>query len=494
MLLHRSWWRVVLADPTLIPVPLDQDGLPDLHAHQIPEQSMRGSWLLIAPANARLCPDFAEVLRREARIRPEVGIFYADEVEEAGPGPKHLQLKPAMNLALQIADDYMGSPLMVLHSVFQRLRGFGDGTRTAVIYDFLLRAIQAGIGIECIPAVMIAHNGRRPRPLIDDRRRAVANWIVAADESLEIEPGLTEASLQLRRHFATFPEVTLVIATRQARQHQVRDGSFDKAHIVNFLESLTRTDWPLQRMKILIGDDVPDELIYAGGNYPFEVRRIDTQRAQGVPFNYAAKMNSLWRKTDTEFVIFMNDDIVVREAGWLRALMTFAMDENVGGVGARLLYADGRLQHAGIAGGLLGLCAHAWIYAPAQAKTYNDWALVHREWSMVTGAVFATRRRILELVNGFDERFSLEFNDVDLCMRMRLLGYKILYTPFAEMTHYEKASREDARPKGGQVALFLKRWGELLNHDPAFHPGFDMQNVYLDPVPIRGAWFDRDVA
>jgi hypothetical protein len=492
MQLHPSWWRAVLADPNMIPVPLDTDGMTDLRTHPIPERGTKDSWLVIAPASARLCPDFIAILRREAGIRPEVGVFYADEVEEVLTGSRRLQLKPSLNLPLQIADDYVGSPVMVLHSVFRRLRGFHDDVRSAAIYDFLLRAIQAGIGIERIPVVMIAHDGRRPRPLIDDRRRAVANWIATTGDSLEIDSGLTEASLQMRRRFGTFPEVTLVIATRQARQSNVENGNFEKPYIINLLQSLTCTDWPMQCLHVLIGDDISDESIYAGGDYPFEVRRVDTPRAQGVPFNYAAKMNRLWREVKTDFLVFLNDDVVVRESGWLRALMTFAMEERVGGVGARLLFGNGHVQHAGMPGGLFGTCGHAWIFAPAQAKTYNDWALVHREWSMVTGAVFATRRNILELVNGFDERFRLEFNDVDLCLRMKLLGYKIVYTPFAEMIHYERASRGSAQPRGDQVAFFLKRWSELLNHDPAFHPGFDMQNVYLDPVPIRDAWYDRN--
>jgi O-antigen biosynthesis protein len=219
------------------------------------------------------------------------------------------------------------------------------------------------------------------------------------------------------------------------------------------------------------------------------VQRIITTRAADTAFNYAAKMNSLWRQATTEYLVLMNDDVVVRGPGWLRALMTFAMDEEVCGVGARLLYGDGTLQHAGIPGGLFGACAHAWIQQPAGEKTYDDWALVHREWSMVTGAVFATRRSVLELVNGFDERFSLEFNDVDLCLRLKLLGYKIIYTPFAEMVHYEKSSRRDALPRGDQVALFLKRWSELLNNDPAFHPGFNMLSTSLMPLHVRDAWY-----
>src|SRR5450755_401317 len=116
MQLHPSWWRAILADPGLIPVPLDHDGLTDLQTHPIPLHGGDDLWLLISPANARLCPDFADVLRRQATERPEVGIFYADEVETLN-GTNKIQLKPTLNLLLEVADDYLGSPVMVRHSV-----------------------------------------------------------------------------------------------------------------------------------------------------------------------------------------------------------------------------------------------------------------------------------------------------------------------------------------------------------------------------------------
>lgn len=418
-----------------------------------------------------------------------MGIFYADEVEEVRECPGRLQLKPAINPALLLADDYIGSPVLIRLPVFKQLNGFRAEARTAIVYDLLLRALNAGIIIERIPVVMVAHEGRRARPVLVDRLGAVRNWVSDSGHALEVTAGLTEASLQVSRRFTAFPEVTLVIPTRQALQLHAQDAGFGRPHILNLLDSIVRTDWPMHCIRVLIGDDLPDDSIYARREYPFGVRRIETVRAPEVPFNYAAKMNLLWRRADTELMVLMNDDIVVRDAGWLRALMTFAMDEDVGGVGARLLFGDGRIQHAGMPGGLGGACAHAWIFQPAGDKTYNDWALVHREWSMVTGAVFATRRRVLELLNGFDEHFGLEFNDADLCLRMRLLGLKIIYTPFAELLHYEKASRGDDLPAGNQVAMFVKRWGEFVKNDPAFHPGFDMTNACITPMPVADAWY-----
>jgi GT2 family glycosyltransferase len=97
----------------------------------------------------------------------------------------------------------------------------------------------------------------------------------------------------------------------------------------------------------------------------------------------------------------------------------------------------------------------------------------------------------LEALNGFDERFTLEFNDVDLCLRMKLLGYRIVFTPFAELLHYEKASRGTTLPRGDEVALFLKRWTELLDNDPAFNPGFDLESTFITPKQPADPWYRK---
>ena len=160
----------------------------------------------------------------------------------------------------------------------------------------------------------------------------------------------------------------------------------------------------------------------------------------------------------------------------------------MGGVGARLLFEDGSIQHAGVAPHGLGV-AHAWIHRRRLRGTYQDWALVQRQWSMVTGAVFATRRSVMARVGGFDEHFSVEFNDVDLCLRLRMRGDRIVCTPAAELIHVERASRGDTPPAGDQIARFLARWSPFLAEDPAWHPGLRRDRVDVTPARDEGAWY-----
>ena len=434
----------------------------------------RDAWAVLAPPDALAAPGFERVIQAWILGRPDVDLFYGDDVALGEPAPlRRLRLKPGFNLPLLAAQDYIGAPLVVRGSALHRLSGLRDDMGEAGLYDLVLRAHALGLVIERIPQLLLAWPVDRPQTPLAERRRALQAWIGA--RPLEIADGAAAGTLQLARRFDAFPDVTLVVPTRQS-------GPAGSPYVVELLDSLKATDWPMERLQVLIGDDSVAADTFASGRWPFTVRRLPTPRGPGEAFNYAAKMNRLWRAADTEHLVLMNDDVTARSPAWLKALMTFAMDGDVGGVGARLLFPDGRLQHAGMPGGLFGATAHAWLGQGADQPTYQDWALVHRDWSMVTGAVFATRRSVLEAVNGFDERFTLEFNDVDLCLRLRVLGYRIVYAPFAEMTHREKASRGETLPAGEEVALFLNRWRAWLSEDPAYHPGLSRDRFGIEPT------------
>ena len=300
-------------------------------------------------------------------------------------------------------------------------------------------------------------------------------------ELLRAEP----AQLLQRRRFAErdFPHVSILIPTNRTRL----PGS-EKTYIEQLLSSISLADWPLNKVTVIVGDNEINEPSWADKNWPFRLLRVTTPEHSGDQFNYAAKANLLWQKAADEYVVFMNDDAAPNNPGWLRALVGFLIDQSIGCVGGQLFYEDGSIQHAGIFPALRTV-VHAWLNWPADSKTYMNWANTQREWSTITGAIFATRRSILDRVNGFDERFSLEFNDVDLCLRIRNLGYRIVYNPDAQFTHAEKASRGDAAPPGAEFALFLSLWSDWLEQDPASHPNFAKNRMDLVPCISPSAWF-----
>jgi GT2 family glycosyltransferase len=441
--------------------------------------------VVFAQADTLLAPAAQFIIKAQIADRPDVEIFYADDAALGEAGlDRRLRLKPSFDPALLIATDYIGAPLIVRAAALERLGGLRPAAGEAGLYDLVLRASRLGMPIGRIPHVLIAYPDKRPAISTASRRQPAQAW--AASRNGDVVEGLGPDLLRLQKRFDAHPAVTLVVPTRQSRKAGAGRG---RPLILDLLDSLARTDWPMDRLHVLIGDDHPDLSIYQGEARPFQLRVVPTPRPPGEPFNYAAKMNTLWRQAQTEHLVFMNDDVEVTSPGWLKALLTFSTDPQVGGVGARLLYPDGRLQHAGVIGGLFGACAHAWLNQPADQPTYQDWAIVHKAWSIVTGAVFATRRAAMEAVNGFDERFSLEFNDVDLCLRLGLAGLSIVYTPHAELKHEEKASREEARPPGPDVALFLDRWRGWLADDPCYHPRLTRDGFVPHVQPRDDDWF-----
>lgn len=464
----------------LVPVALADDL--SWNGADIPEGPAT-DWILFAPGNAYVAPDTRHYFLSSSTNRPDVSLFYADDVAAGELMLNRLNLKPDFNRTLLIAQDYIGAPVAVRRKMLTDIGGLDRTRGTAVLYDLILRVAEAGGVITRITDVAIGYEGKRPVAGDEARRDAVMARRGAADIGLVQggEPGL----LHQRRLFANDgqPAVTIVIPTRRT----LRPRS-TRTYIEALLARIAQAEWPMDRVTVIVGDDVVGEPTWAREAWPFTLKWIETPRGPDEPFNYSAKMNRLWRKAGDEQIIFLNDDATPTTPDWIAALLGFSVDDSVGGVGARLHYDDGSIQHVGMVPSFRTV-VHAWLGWPVEAKTYNDWALAQREWSVVTGAVFATRLSILKQTNGFDERFSLEFNDVDLCLRIRNLGYRIVYNPEAQFTHTEKASRGETIPPGGEVALFLSRWARWLDNDPASHPHLSKVRLDLVAEPTPGAWY-----
>jgi GT2 family glycosyltransferase len=190
--------------------------------------------------------------------------------------------------------------------------------------------------------------------------------------------------------------------------------------------------------------------------------------------------------------VFLNDDVEADAPGWLDELVCLAVRRDTGAVGARLWYPDGRLQHGGIILGVGGAAGHAHKYLPRGRPGYMGRAALPQQLSAVTGACLAVRRAVFEKVDGMDESFPVAFNDVDLCLRIRALGYRNVWTPYAQLTHHESASRGsdlhgDARRRyEADRARLMARWGEALRTDPAYNP-----NLTLDREDFTLAWPPR---
>ena len=196
------------------------------------------------------------------------------------------------------------------------------------------------------------------------------------------------------------------------------------------------------------------------------------------PFNFSALCNRAAEYAEGQVLVFLNNDTEVLRPDWLSSLTGWAVQPDVGAVGAKLVYPSGRLQHAGLVLGLGGYAAHIDIGAPSAYPGYLDRFTVPHEVSAVTGACLAVEKRKFEAIGGFDaDRFPVELGDVDLCLRLAERGWKTVLTPDALLMHRESATRgrsDVARRYAAERRHFQARWRERIRDDPYFHPALSL--------------------
>jgi GT2 family glycosyltransferase len=200
------------------------------------------------------------------------------------------------------------------------------------------------------------------------------------------------------------------------------------------------------------------------------------------PFNFSALNNLGAEKARGDVLVFLNNDMEIIEPEWLRELAERAIDPHVGAVGCKLLYPDGRIQHAGV---VLGIGEGTGHFDAGLRDGEPGWLgrnLVLHEASAVTGACLAVERAKFAAAGGFDTHLPVEYNDIDLCLRLEELGFAALWTPFARLIHFESASRGRATFRrldkhAAERAYFRQRWGDRLRDDPFFHPGLSLVSL-----------------
>lgn len=203
---------------------------------------------------------------------------------------------------------------------------------------------------------------------------------------------------------------------------------------------------------------------------------------QGKGFNYSALNNFGEQYATGEYLLLLNNDTEVLTPRWLEEMVMYAQQKRVGCVGAKLLYPDDTVQHAGVGLGIGGVAGHLHKYFPAASDGYMGRLNYVQDVYAVTAACLLVRTEIYQAVGGLDESFAVAFNDVDFCVRVREAGYTNVFTPFAQLYHYESKSRgqEDDPVKQrrfqGEVLRFQQRWGkQLAAGDPCTNPNFDIQ-------------------
>jgi GT2 family glycosyltransferase len=206
-------------------------------------------------------------------------------------------------------------------------------------------------------------------------------------------------------------------------------------------------------------------------------KRIRVIQRKGT-FNYSAVNNEGFRVAKGEQILLLNNDTEVISPDWIQEMLRFAQRKDVGAVGTKLYYPDGTIQHAGIGIGIKIVAGHYFRGFSGNSEGYFRRLQYAQNVSAVTAACMMIPRHVYEEMNGLDESFSVVFNDIDLCLRIREAGYFIVWTPWAELTHYESKSRGDDRETKAKERFFvretnrfMRKWHQsLAAGDPYYNP------------------------
>ncbi|WP_407521996.1 glycosyltransferase [Methylobacterium oryzisoli] len=425
---------------------------------------------LVAGAGVRIAAAFAE--------NPGLRALYGDALV-LGPRDEPLLplLRPAFDPDYLLAVDYIG-PVVALR------RAALDRAPVPADLPALLLRLHAEAGEGAVRHLPVLLSVWRPFAGQDEGgREARRVQAQAAVPGATVETG-PDGVLTLRRPLPDpLPLASLIVPTR------------DRLDLLRTcLDSLrTRTDWPHREIIVCDNDSrEPATLAY--------LRDLEREGVARVlpcpgPFNFAAMNNAAARIARGRLLVFVNNDVEAFRPDWLRRMAEEALRPEVGAVGAKLLDAEGRIQHGGIVLGTGGLVTHAHRHFPGDAPGYLHALRATHRVSAVTAACLAVEAEKFRAVGGFDaQAFAVDFNDVDLCLRLDRAGYRTLLVPGAVLHHREAASRRwtpEARARHeAEVARLRERWGAALAADPHYHPGFDPQaGTYarLRPVPVPAA-------
>lgn len=408
--------------------------------------------------------------------RPDVDVIYSDEDKIDESGARSLPyFKPDWAPDSLLARNYVSHLGIYRRELVERVGRFRPGFEGSQDYDLLLRITELTERVEHIPRVLYhwrVHQGSTAATR-DQKTYALDAGRIALQEAVDRrgEPGTVvhdaeRAGLYSVRYAITRPgKVSIIVPTRDHGE------DVDLCFTSIFARS-TYSDFEI----VLLDNGSTDRESLAlferwTGREPERVRVV----RHDVPFNFSAINNHAARHADGEYLLFLNNDTEVVTPDWLEAMIEQAQRPAIGAVGAKLLYPDDTVQHAGVIVGLGGVAGHSHKHFGAAEPGYFYTLQTVNNFSAVTGACLMLRREVFEAAGGFDEELAIAFNDVDLCLRIRAAGYRNVYLPHVVLYHHESKSRgyEDTPEKQARFLreqqIMHERWKTDTVPDPYYN-------------------------
>jgi glycosyltransferase involved in cell wall biosynthesis len=442
-----------------------------------------GDWCALLDQDDLFAEKALAFVAREIERHPDSGLIYSDEDKlETSGARSNPFLKPDWNPELFLGQNYINHLGVYRTDLLREIGGFREGFEGSQDYDVALRCSErlAPAQIRHIPRILYhwravagslaavvdakPYAKEAARRAIADhlQRRGIGGRVEACPENVESHRVVYELA-------ALPPTVSIVIPMR------------DQVALLEQCITSVRewTDYP--SIEFVIVDN--------GSTEPATLKFLHTlEQKTGArivrddgAFNFSRLINQGAAAARGEVLAFLNNDIEANEPGWLREMVSHVVRAEVGAVGARLWFPDGTLQHGGVVLGLGGVAGHAFRGVPHGHPGYFNRAFLQQDCSAVTGACLLVRKGVFEKAGGFDEtNLAISFNDVDFCLRLRAVGLRSIWTPYANLLHHESASRGH-QPTPEEQAQFIReatfmqrKWGVDLLRDPFYNPNLTL--------------------
>jgi GT2 family glycosyltransferase len=441
----------------------------------------RGQFVALLDHDDELRPEALAEVVKHLNANPRADVFYSDEDKLDLAGARcDPYFKPGWSPDHFRSCMYTCHLMVIRRTVLEEVGGFRTGYEGAQDYDLLLRIVDrpGRTIVEHIPRILYhwrklpestASAGAAKPWALDAGRLALEDHVKRAELDAEVLPGGAPGVYRVRRRIRGTPLISLVIPT-SGRPRSENGKSVDV--LAQAIRSVVKkTSYPhYELILVLSGNRTPEPLPASTLEALEGTRhRVITLERLGL-FNFSASINAGAAAAEGEHLLLFNDDLEVISPEWLTALLEHSQDPGVGAVGPKLLYPDGRLQHVGIVLGVAGVAAHAFHQHPGVTPGYGGSVMMTRNYSAVTGACIMSRRSVFDEVGGFDERLPIDFNDVDYCLRLQRAGYRIVYTPWAQLYHHESASFGARQHDMGELEEMRRRWADVIDRDPYYNP------------------------
>ncbi len=408
---------------------------------------------LLCPGDQLAVDAFAEIAVAAGQRRA-VDFLYADEAC-VSPSSREREpfYKPDFSPDLLLSTNYIGRPWFASAALLQRVGVTPRSLLRHGEYDLVLRCTEQAEAIHHIPRLLAQRGAAEPD---DDATSRAALEAAATRRGIDADvmEGSVPGTWRFRRMTRAAGKVSIIIPTCAAR-----------GHIETCIATL-RARTAYRNYEIVCIDNIPDsQMAWKVWLQQSADRIVDIPEA----FNWSRFNNLAAAATDSDYLLFLNDDIEITQDDWLDVLLEHAQRPEVAVAGPQLLYPSGKVQHAGMFLGA-GIGRHAFRFAAADEPGYFGLALTQRNVIAVTGACMLMRRGVFEALGRFDEAHSVINNDLDFCLRAHQAGMLTVFTPHASLVHHELASREHL-PDVFDTTVFNSRWKTLFAAgDPYFSP------------------------